>query len=46
MFSATSKCMYFDVFSIIFSCITNLIFYMIGVMVYLLTVRFYLVSML
>ena len=44
MFSATSKCMYFDVFSIIFSCITNLIFYMIGVMVYLPTVRFYLVS--
>ena len=36
--------MYFDVFSILFSCITNLIFYMIGVMVYLLTVRFYLVS--
>ena len=29
------------VFSIIFSCITNLIFYMIGVMVYLPTVRFF-----
>ena len=32
--------MYFDVFSIIFSCIINLIFYMMGVMVYLPTVRF------